>query len=81
MPAIEDTFVDPTIVVDPSSATNDVDPTVAPPLSLCAKMESFMITHATHGQLLDELLTKVASLSANFADYRKAFPPPPPFDD
>ena len=44
MPAVEDTFVDPTIAVDPFSASDDVDPTVAPSLSLRAKMESFMTT-------------------------------------
>ena len=44
-------------------------------------MESFMTTQVAHGQLLDELLTEVASLRADFAEYRSAFPPPPPFDD
>ena len=39
-----------------------------------------MTTQATHGQLLDELLTEVASLREDFAEYRSAFPPPPPFD-
>ena len=62
MPTAEETFVDQTAVVDPSSSAKDVDPTIAPPLSLCAMMESFMTTQATHGQLWDELLTEVASL-------------------
>ena len=44
MPAVEDTFVDPTIAVGPFSASDDVDPIVAPSLSLRAKMESFMTT-------------------------------------
>ena len=81
MPAIEETFVDPTASVDPSGGANDVDPTVAPPLSLRAMMQSFMTTQATHGQLLDELLTEVASLREAFAKHRSAFPPPPPFED
>ena len=81
MPAIEETFVDPTTTVDPSGGANDVDPTVAPPLSLRAMMQSFMTTQATHGQLLDELLTEVASLREDFAKHRSAFPPPPPFED
>ena len=44
-------------------------------------IESFMTTQATHGQLLDELLTEVASLRADFAENRNAFSPPPPFKD
>ena len=43
-------------------------------------METFMTTQAAHRQLLDELITKVATLRADFAEYRSAFPPPPPFD-
>ena len=79
MPAAEETYVDPTATV-PSGGADNVDPTVAPPLSLYAMMESLMTTQATHGQLLDELLTEVASLREDFAEYRSAFPPPPPFD-
>ena len=81
MPDAEETFVDLTATVDPSSGANDVNPTVTPPLSLRAMMESFMTTQAAHGQLLDELLTEVASLRENFVEYRSAFPPPPPFRD
>ena len=73
--------MDLTTVVDPSSGADDVDPTVAPPLSLYAMMESFMTTQVAHVQFLDELLTKVASLRANFAEYRSTFPPPSPSDD
>ena len=73
--------MDPIAAVDPSGGVDNVNPTVTPPLSLCAMMESFMTTQVTHGQLLDELLTKVATLQANFVDYRSAFPPFPPFDD
>ena len=62
MPVAEETFVDPIAVMDPSGGVDNVNPTVTPPLSLCAMMESFMTTQATHGQLLDELLTKVATL-------------------
>ena len=58
MPNAEETFVDQTITVDPSSGANDVDPTVTSPLSLRAVMESFMTTQAAYGQLLNELLTK-----------------------
>ena len=64
------------IHVDPIATA---DPTVAP-LSLCSMMETFMTTQKTHGQLIDELLTKVATLRANFTEYRSAFPLPPPFD-
>ena len=73
--------MDLTTVVDPSSGADDVDPTVAPPLSLYAMMESFMTTQAAHVQFLDELLTEVASLRANFAEYRSTFPPPSPSND
>ena len=72
-PAAEEILVDP--------ATDDtVDPIAAPPLSLYAMMETFMTTKAAHEQLIDKLLTKVAVLRANFAEYRSAFPPPLPSD-
>ena len=77
MPSAKENFMDPTATVDPSGGADDVDPTVAPPFSLHAMMESFITTQAAHGQLLDELLTEVASLRADFAKYRSAFPPPP----
>ena len=73
--------VDSTTAMGPFGGADDIDPTVTPPLSLHAMMESFMATQAAHGQLLDELLTEVASLRANFAEYRSAFPPLPPFKD
>ena len=81
MPATEETFVDPTATVDPSGGDNDVDPTIDPPLSLRAMMESFITTQAAHGQLLDELLMEVTFLRADFAKYRSVFPPPPPSDN
>ena len=62
MPYVEEAFVDSTAVVDPTSGAEDVDPTVTPSLSLYAIMQSFITTLAAHGQLLDELLTEVASL-------------------
>ena len=80
MPIAKAVHVDPTAAVDPSSDDDVVDPTVTPPLSLCVMMESFMTTQVTHGQLIDELLTKVAVLRADFVEYRSAFPPPPPSD-
>ena len=66
MPTTEETFVDPTVAVDPSGGANDVDPIVAPPLSLRAMMESFMTTQAAYGQLLDELLTEDCILESRF---------------
>ena len=38
MIATEETFVDPTVAVDPTGDAEDVDPLVAPPLSLRAMM-------------------------------------------
>ena len=49
----EDTFVNSTAVVDPSGGVDDVDHTVAPPLSFRAMMEYFMTTQAAYGQLLN----------------------------
>ena len=72
---IEEIHVDPTIAMDPTSDAKTVDPTVTPPLSLCAMMETFMTTLVAHEQLIDELLTKFAALKADFAKYRSAFPP------
>ena len=81
MRAAKETFVDPTAVVDPFGGADDANPIVAPHLSLHAMMESFMTTQAAHGQLHDELLTEVASLRADYMEYRSAFPPSPPFED
>ena len=39
-----------------------------------------MTTQATHGQLLDELITEVAALRMDFFEYRSDFPPLPPSD-
>ena len=39
-----------------------------------------MTTQTAHGQLINELLTEVAALRADFAEYRSAFQPPLPFD-
>ena len=61
------------ILVDPTATDDTTDPIVAPPLSLRAMMETFMTTQAAHGQLIDELLTKVVALRADFAKYRSAF--------
>ena len=49
MLATEETFMGPTTVVDPFGGADDVDPTVASPLSLRVMMESLMTTQATHG--------------------------------
>ena len=43
MPVAEETYVDPTVVVDPIGH-EDVDPSVVPPLSLQAMMQSIMKT-------------------------------------
>ena len=48
MPTAEETFVDLTTVVDPSGGVDDVDPTVAPLLSLRAMIKSFMTTQVAH---------------------------------
>ena len=34
MPTVKETFVDSTVVVDPSGGADNANPTVAPPLSL-----------------------------------------------
>ena len=77
----EETFVDSIAAVDPFGGVNDVDPIITLPFLLRDMMESFMTTQAAHGQLLDELLTEVVALRADFVDYRSAFPRPPPSDD
>nr|POE48501.1 hypothetical protein CFP56_67174 [Quercus suber] len=80
MPATKETYVDPTAAVDLASRPEDVDLSGAPPLSLQAMLQSIMMTQAAQGQLLDELLTEIASLQADFSNYRSFFPPPPPFE-
>ena len=78
-PTTKEVHVDPTAAMDPTSDDDVANPIVAPPLSLYA-MESFMTTQTAHRQLLNELLTDVTSLRANFVEYRSAFLPPPPSD-
>lgn len=73
---VEEIHIDPTTAMDLD--TTDAEPTIPPPLSLRAMMETFMMTQATHGQLLDKLLTEVATLRADFSESRSAFPPPTP---
>ena len=80
IPTAKEVHVDPIATMDPFSDDDVVDPTVTSPLSLYAMMKSFMTTQAAHGELIDELLTEVSTLRADFAKYRSAFPPPPPFD-
>ena len=82
MPA-EEISCDPTTTVAGDDVdkvdveTSDVKPTIPPPFSLRAMMESFMTTQAAHRQLLDELITEVATLRVDFTEYRSAFPPLP----
>ena len=69
---VEEIPLDPTVSVAKDDIdevhveTRDVEPTVPPSLSLCAMMEMFIITQATHGQLLDELISEVAILRVDF---------------
>ena len=69
---VEEIPLDPTVSVAKDDIdevhveTRDVEPTVPPSLSLCAMMEMFIITQATHGQLLDELISEVAVLRVIF---------------
>ena len=44
----------------------DAEPIVPHSIFLCAMMETFMMTQAAIGQLLDELITEVAALRADF---------------
>ena len=48
------------------------------PPSLCAMIETVMMTQAAHGQLLDNLLAKVVALRMDLANYRRPVPPSPP---
>ena len=72
--------MDPIVAVDPAGDDDTVDPIVTSLLLLCAMMETFMTTQVTHRQFINELLTEVATLRADFVLDRSAFPPSPPFD-
>ena len=67
-PTIEEILVDPTVAVD-LAVDDTTDPTVAPPLSFRAMMGTFITTQAAHRQLIDKLLTEVATLRVDFAKY------------
>ena len=87
-PPAEEIHFDPTFVVvdgvdEVNIDTSDVKPTVplVPScLSLHAMMETFMTTQAARGQLLDELISNVVALRADFSECRSTFSPPPPYD-
>ncbi|KAK7820010.1 b3 domain-containing protein [Quercus suber] len=79
----EDMHGDPTAAVAKDSDDEvDVDTAIAahtgprPPF-LRAMMETIMTTQTTHGQVLYGLLTDVAALQADLADYRRPDPPSP----
>ena len=84
--AVEEILVNPTAVVAKDDVDEvdveigDAEPTIPPPFSLHATMETFMTTQVAHGQLLDELITEVIALRANFTEYRNSFPPIPSSD-
>ena len=74
-----------TTVAEDGDDEIDVDTTVVthigpPPPSLCAMIETVMMTQAAHGQLLDNLLAKVVALRMDLADYRRPVPPSPSSD-
>nr|POE81654.1 hypothetical protein CFP56_28118 [Quercus suber] len=82
----EDMHGDPTSDVA-QDGDNEVDVDTAatthtspPPPSVRAMMETFMMTQAAHGQLLNGLIAEVVALRVDFSEYRSAFPPPPPSD-
>ena len=83
---VEEIPVDLTVVVAEGGVDKvdveigDAEPIVPPPFSLRAMMETFMMTQAAHRELLDELISEVAALGADFTECRSAFPPPPPSD-
>ena len=82
-PPTKDVLINPTTAVpkddDKDDANLDADvvgPSITPH-SLCEMMETFMMTQAAHGQLLDDLISDVVVLRADFAKYRRSFPPLP----
>ena len=54
--------------------------TSPPPPSLCAMMETIMMTQAAHRQLLYGFFAEVAALRVDLAYYRHAVPPSAPSD-
>ena len=83
---VKEILVNPTAVVAKDDVDEvdveigDAEPTVPPPFSLHATMETFMTTQVAHGQLLDELITEVTAPRADFTEYRNSFPPLPSSD-
>ena len=65
MDLTEEIHVGPIAAVDPVANVETNDPTVTPPLSPRAMMETFMTTQVAHGQLIE-----VAILRVDFAEYR-----------
>nr|POE74334.1 60s ribosomal protein l6-1 [Quercus suber] len=82
----EDVPINPiaTVLDDDEEDDSDLDADDAGPFtsspSLHDMMETFMLTQAAHGQLLDDLISYVAALRADFAKYKRSFPPSPPSD-
>ena len=48
-PSAKEIHVNPTAAVDLAGDANTINPTITPPLSHCAMMETFMTTQAAHG--------------------------------
>ena len=72
MLATEELHVNPAIAMDPSGDEDVVDLTCescGSSLTLCIDGVIFYYLSSHDGQLIDELLTEVATLRANFAKY------------
>lgn len=90
-----DPSMDPTVVADvrdedtPTIGTSRVAPSLRSMLervletqsSHYTMTETFMTTQAAHGQILDSLITDVATLRIEFNEYGSSSSPSSPLDD
>ena len=72
-PSVE-AYVDPTAVVDPPPSTSSDSP-------LRAMLDYILTIQAAHGQILLDVLNKVAALQADFAHARGCTPRAPPSNE
>ena len=68
-----DAYVDSTAVAAPPPSASDVS-------SIRRSLDTVLIVHAAHGQVLVDVLVELQALRADLVSFRRS-PLPPPFDD
>ena len=68
------------VYVDSTAAAIAHPPSTSDDSSICHMLDTIMIVHVAHGQLLVDVLMELQALRADLTSIRRT-PPPPSFDD